>query len=148
MKPTISVTTVIQTDELKQYSHDLAELLKVVKAANGRYILYVDTVKSPATQPLIISKAEFDNAISATMFGSPRAFSPKVNGGKFLPNRLNAAYAAYTREQAKTQARANSSRKVIRNRAEYLAVYGDQFKLFPDSKMGRILNNIITKELK
>lgn len=143
----ITITTVIKDENLRQYSQDLAALLKVVKAANGRYVLYVDTVKSVTTQSAFISKSEFDNAISPTMYGRPSAFSQKVAGGKFLPNRLNAAYGAYTHAQAQAQTRAGSGAKVIRNRAEYLAVYRNQFGLFPNNRMGRIMNQHITGEL-
>lgn len=143
----ITITTVIKDENLRQYSRDLAELIKVVKAANGRYVLYVDTVKSATTQSAFISKSEFDNAISPTMYGNPSAFSQKVAGGKFLPNRLNAAYGAYTRAQAQAQTRASSGTKVIRNRADYLAVYRNQFDLFPNNRMGRVLNKSITRDL-
>ena len=143
----LTITTVIKNEELRQYSHDLAALIKQVKAANGRYVLYVDTVNSPTTQSAFISRAEFDNAISPTMFGSPAAFSNKVAGGKFLPKRLNAAYGAYTREQAQAHSRENSGNKVIRNRADYLAVYKDQFDLFPSNRMGRAINQHITNQL-
>lgn len=147
MTQSITITTVIKTDELKQYSRDLSELIKVVKAANGRYVLYVDTVKSATTQSAFISKSAFDNAISPTMYGNPSAFSKKVAGGKFLPHRLNAAYGAYTREQAQAQSRANSGNKVIRNRADYLAVYQGEFDLFPNNRMGQAMNTHITNGL-
>ena len=147
MTKSIMITTVIKTDELKQYSSDLASLIKQVKAANGRYVLYVDTVKSSATQSAFISKTEFNDAISATMGGSPSAFSQKVAGGKFLPKRLTAAYGAYTRAQAQAERRSSEGRHVIRNRAEYLAVYKNNFDMFSDSRMGRILNQHITSTL-
>lgn len=143
----ITITTVIKDENLRQYSHDLAELIKVVRAANGRYVLYVDTVKSATTQSAFISKSEFDNAISPTMYGSPSAFSQKLAGGKFLPHRLNAAYGAYTRAQAQAQTRASSGTKVIRNRAEYLAIYRNQFDLFPNNRIGQVMNGHITNEL-
>lgn len=67
MTSTVTITTVIKTDELKQFSRDLSELIRVVKAANGRYVLYVDKVKSATTQNAFISMSDFDNAISLTM---------------------------------------------------------------------------------
>lgn len=149
MKQTITVSSL---DELRQFKKELVELIDVVKSANGQYVLYVDTQRdrSPSQQSIFITKAEFDAALSPAMrAGTPSAFSPHVAGGKFLGFRLDAAYFAYQRAQARGEFENNRPNSaIIRNKQQYLAVYGEQFGLYPPGRMGDFLNAATTRVLK
>ena len=79
-------TIVIENSkDLKAFKRDFSELINIVKRADGKYVLYVDTVQrnSPA-KSLFVSQADFDRVVSPTMYGNPSAFSQHVAGGKFL----------------------------------------------------------------
>jgi hypothetical protein len=139
MKQTITINT---PRDLRAFKREFAHLVDVVKQADGKYVLYVDIDRSPATRSAFITKAQFDEALSPAMrTGSPSAFSPRIAGGRFLPHRLDAAYSAYQRAQV--QAALETDRPgsaLIRNRAQYLAVYGEQFGIYPPGRMGDALN--------
>lgn len=147
MKQTVMITT---PRDLRAFKREFAELVDVVKQADGKYVLYVHTVHSPATRTAFITKAAFDAALSPTMrTGSPSAFSPGVAGGRFLPHRLDAAYSAYQRAQARSAIENNrSGSALIRNRAQYLAVYGELFGLYPPGRIGGALNASTNAALK
>lgn len=142
MKQTFTVSSL---DELRRFKKELVELIDVVKSADGQYVLYIDTRRdrSPAASSIFITKAQFDAALSPVMrAGPPSAFSARVAGGRFLPYRLDAAYSAYQRAQARagiTDTVPGSA--VIRNRQQYLAVYGDKLGFYPTGRMGNFLNS-------
>ena len=140
MRQTITINT---PRDLLQFKREFAHLVDVVKQADGKYVLYVDIDRSPATRSAFITKAEFDGALSPAMrAGSPSAFSKRIAGGKFLRHRLDTAYSAYQRVQTRAALendRAGSA--LIRNRQQYLAVYGDEFGLYPPGRMGDLLNS-------
>lgn len=146
MRQTITVSGL---QDLRAFKREFAHLVDVVKQADGKYVLYVDIDRSPATRTAFITKAEFDEALSPAMrTGSPAAFSPRIAGGRFLPHRLDAAYSAYQRAQAKSaleNSRPGSA--LIRNRQQYLAVYGAEFELYPPGQMGAALNAATTAAL-
>ena len=145
MKQTITINT---PQDLKQFQREFVELIDVVRQANGKYVLYVKRDASPATRSAFITKAQFDAALSPAMrTGSPAAFSPHIAGGRFLPHRLDAAYGAYQRAQAQAEIM-NNTPALIRNRQQYLAVYGEQFDLYPPSRTGKFLNVEITRALR
>lgn len=133
MKQTITVSGL---NDLRAFKREFAHLVDVVKQADGKYVLYVHTVSSPATRTAFITKAAFDAALSPTMrTGSPSAFSEHIASGRFLPHRLDAAYIAYQRAQAKTALENNRpGSALIRNRAQYLAVYGEHFHIYPHGR--------------
>lgn len=137
-------TAVENINDLKRFKNEFVELVNVVRRADGKYVLYVDTVqnRSPATQSIFITKSQFDAALSPAMrSGRPHAFSRHVAGGRFTPHRLDAAYSAYQRAQAKAELETNlPGSAIIRSRDQYLAVYGDSFRLYPPGKLGDFLN--------
>jgi hypothetical protein len=139
MRQTVTVNT---PRDLQQFKREFAHLVDVVKQADGKYVLYLHTPISPATRNAFITKAAFDAALSPAMrSGSPSAFSPHIARGQFLAHRLDAAYSAYQRAQAKTALESNRpSSALIRNRSQYLAVYGEAFGLYPPGRMGDFLN--------
>ena len=141
MKQTFTVSSL---EELRQFKKELVELIDVVKSSQGQYVLYVDTQRdrSPSQQSIFITKAQFDAALSPAMrAGPPSAFSPHIAGGRFLPYRLDAAYFAYQRAQARAEITDGvPGSAIIRNKQQYLAVYGEQFGLFPPGRMGAALN--------
>lgn len=140
MRQTITVSSL---NELRQFKKEFVQLIDVVKAADGKYVLYVHTRRdnSPATRSAFITKRQLDEALSPSMFGSPRAFSPNIAGGRFLPHRLDAAYSAYLRAQARADITDTvPGSALIRNKQQYLAVYGEQFGYYPQSRMGTALN--------
>ncbi len=139
MKQTITINT---PRDLNQFKREFAHLVDVVKQADGKYVLYVDIDRSPATRSAFITKAQFDEALSPAMrSGSPSAFSKRIAGGRFLPHRLDAAYSSYQRAQVKSALEnGRSSSALIRNRAQYFAVYGEQFGIYPPGRMGDALN--------
>jgi hypothetical protein len=147
MKQTVIITT---PRDLRAFKREFAELVDVVKQADGKYVLYVHTVSSPATRTAFISKAQFDAALSPTMrTGSPSAFSEHIAGGRFLPHRLDEAYSAYQRAQTQTALENNRpGSALIRNRAQYVAVYGDSFGLYPPGRIGGALNASTNTALK
>lgn len=131
MKQTITING---PQDLKQFKREFAELIDVVRQADGKYVLFVDTKwdNSPTTRSMFITKAQFDAALSPAMrTGAPSAFSPYIAGGRFLPHRLD---GAYQRAQARAEIMDNVP-ALIRNRQQYLAVYGDQFGLYPPIKI-------------
>jgi hypothetical protein len=141
VKQTITINT---PQDLKQFQREFVELIDVVRQANGKYVLYVKRDANPATRSAFITKAQFDAALSPAMrTGSPAAFSPHIAGGRFLPHRLDAAYGAYQRAQAQ----ADNTPALIRNRDQYLAVYGDQFGFYPPGRMGDFFNATTTAAL-
>lgn len=140
--------TINGPQDLKQFQREFSELIDVVRQANGKYVLHVHTTASPATRSAFITKAQFDAALSPAMrTGSPSAFSPHIAGGRFLPQRLDAAYAGYQRAQARAEIMDNVP-VLIRNRDQYLAVYGEQFGLYPPGRMGDFLNRTTTAALR
>ena len=146
MKQTVTINT---PHDLRAFKREFAALVDVVKQADGKYVLYVHTASSPATRTAFITKAAFDEALSPAMrAGSPSAFSPHIARGRFLPHRLDAAYGAYQRAQARAALESNRpGSALIRNRAQYLAVYGDSFGLYPPGRMGTLLNKKTSDQL-
>ena len=149
MRQTITVSSL---EELRQFKKEFVQLIDVVKSANGQYILFVDIRRdnSPATRSAFITKREFDSALSPAMrSGSPSAFSPNIAGGRFLPHRLDAAYSSYLRAQARADITDTvPGSALIRNKQQYLAVYGEQFGYYPPGRMGHALNAATTAALK
>jgi hypothetical protein len=125
-------TIVIENSkDLKAFKRDFSDLINIVKRADGKYVLYVDTVQrnSPANS-LFVSQADFDRVVSPTMYGSPSAFSQHVAGGQFLTERLSAAYGALARENARKAIEQHGARKLL-NRREYIAYYYGDFTFYP-----------------
>ena len=148
MRQTITVSSL---NELRQFKREFIEIRDIVKSANGQYVLYVHTRRdnSPATRSAFITKRQLDEALSPSMFGSPRAFSPNIAGGRFLPHRLDAAYSSYLRAQARADITDTvPGSALIRNTQQYLAVYGEQFGYYPPGRMGTALNSATTESLK
>jgi hypothetical protein len=149
MRQTITVSSL---DELRQFKKEFVQLIDVVKSSDGKYVLYVDTRRdnSPATRSAFITKREFDLALSPAMrSGSPSAFSPNIAGGRFLAHRLDAAYSSYLRAQARADITDTvPGSALIRNKQQYLAVYGEQFGYYPPGRMGDALNAATTESLK
>jgi len=139
MRHTITVSGLA---DLRAFKREFAALVDVVKQADGKYVLYVHTQSSPATRSAFITKEAFDAALSPAMrAGSPRAFSARIAGGRFLPHRLDAAYSAYQRAQVRTALENNRpGSALIRNRQQYLAVFGGEFSLYPPGRMGDALD--------
>jgi hypothetical protein len=147
MRQTVTINT---PRDLNQFKREFAHLVDVVKQADGKYVLYMDFDRSPATRSAFITKAEFDAALSPVMrSGSPSAFSKRIADGRFLPHRLDAAYSAYRRAQARAALENERPRSaLIRNRAQYLAVYGEVFGLYPSGRTGDFLNASTNSALK
>lgn len=146
MRHTITVSGLA---DLRAFKREFAALVDVVKQADGKYVLYVHTQSSPATRSAFITKEAFDAALSPAMrAGSPSAFAPHLARGRFLPHRLDAAYDAYQGAQARAVFESNrTGSALIRNRAQYLAVYGDSFGLYPPGRMGNFLNSRVKQLL-
>lgn len=148
MKQTVTVNSVA---DLKRFKREFGELVDIVRRADGKYVLYVDTRRdsSPATRSAFITKAQFDQALSPAMrTGSPAAFSSKIANGKFLSHRLDTAYGAYRRAQARADIENNRpGSALIRNREQFLAVYADEFGFYPPGRMfGDFLNAASTAD--
>jgi hypothetical protein len=148
VKQTITVNSAA---DLKQFKREFGELVDIVRRADGKYILYVTKADtSPGAQSIFITKREFDLALSPAMrTGSPAAFAPNVAGGRFLPHRLDSAYSAYQRAQAQADITDTvPGSAMIRNREQFLAVYGEKFGYFPPGRMGDFLNAATTAALR
>jgi hypothetical protein len=142
----VKQTFIIETSkDLKQFKRDFVNLVDVVRRADGKYVLYVDTVQrnSPANS-LFVSQADFDRVVSPTMYGKNPAFSQHVAGGRFLPDRLSAAYGALARENARKAIEQHGARKML-NRQEYIAYYYGDFTFYPS--MGAPLNQSMNEKL-
>lgn len=138
MKQTILIET---SHDLKQFKRDFVNLVDVVKRADGKYVLYVDkTQRDSPVNSLFVSQADFDRVVSPAMYGSPSAFSQHVAGGRFLPQRLSAAYGALARENARKAVEQNGARKML-NRREYIAYYYGDFTFYP--KLAASLNSYL-----
>lgn len=145
MKQTVTING---PQDLKQFKREFSEIIDVVRQANGKYVLYVHKRSNPVTHSMFVTKAQFDAAISPAMqAGSPSAFSPHIAGGRFLPHRLDAAYGAYQRAQARAEIMDNVP-VLIRNREQYIAIYGHEFGLYPPGRMGDFLNRTTTAALR
>ena len=127
MKQTITISS---TKQLDQFRRDFQELADTVQQADGRYVLFVDTVRGRAAKPSIISKSDFDRAVSPAMHLAPAAFSKKVAGGRFLPERLDAAYGALARAQAQHEVLNRGAHKIL-NRRDYIKYYYGSFEFYP-----------------
>lgn len=149
MKQTITVNSAA---DLKQFKREFGQLVDIVRRSDGKYVLYLHSAasSSPITRSIFITKAQFDEALSPAMrTGSPAAFSPHIASGKFLPFRLDTAYSSYQRAQARADIENNRpGSALIRNRQQYLAVYGDEFGLYPPGRMGSFLNATTSEALK
>lgn len=131
--------------DLHTFETEFRKLADKVKSYNGKYVLHLDTRRS-GCKSIFVSKADFDRVVSPTMYGDTPAFSRKVAGGKFLPDRLDAAYGALSREQARQEYLAKGERKIITNRQEYIAYYyGDVFSFYPG--IGKPLNKSTSEKL-
>lgn len=147
MKQTIIIKT---SQELQQFKREFVELADTVKRADGAYVTHITSSRGMATKSAFITKAQFDSALSPAMrTGSPAAFSPHLAGGKFLPHRLDAAYGAYQRAQLRADLENNRpGSALIKNRQQYLTVYGNPFNLYPPGQMGDALNASTAAALK
>lgn len=115
--------------DLKLFEREFRELVDIVKKADGNYVLHVDR-PSTGHKPMIISKDDFDRVVSPHMYGSNPAFSKAVAGGRFKPDRLNAAYGALACEQAKHEVLQRGKRKTL-NKREYIAYYYGDMPFYP-----------------
>lgn len=134
MKQTITISS---SKDLQQFRQDFVQLIDIVRQADGKYVLHIESPRSFATHPTIISKADFDRVVSPAMYGEPAAFSHKVAGGRFTPDRLDRAYNALTREQMRKQYAGQHRQKVL-NRQKYIAYYYPDFAFYP--KLAASLN--------
>lgn len=134
MKQTVTISS---SRDLQQFKRDFVELIDVVRNADGSYVLHLDIKRRSAASPSIISKADFDRVVSPAMHDEPAAFSSKVAGGRFLPDRLDRAYGAFAREQLRQQYASQHQRKIL-NRQEYIAYYYPDLKFYP--KLAASLN--------
>lgn len=141
MKQTFTLTN---SAELNTFRRDFQKLADTVKQADGQYVLFVDTVRGRAAKPSIISKADFDRAVSPAMHLSPAAFSKQVAGGRFLPERLDAAYGALARAQAQHEVLNRGAHKIL-NRQQYIAFYYGDFSFYPG--IGAPLNRSTSERL-
>lgn len=138
MRQTVTINT---PRDLNQFKREFANLVDVVKQADGKYVLYVDIDHGIGAQPSIISKADFDLVVSPAMHRAPAAFSDRVAGGRFLADKLDAAYGAVARETMKRRILQGGQRKIL-NRREYLAYYYGVFDFYP--LPAQALNKIVT----
>lgn len=127
MKQTVAINTL---RDLRAFKREFAQLVDVVKQADGKYVLYVDIDRGIGAQPSIISKADFDRVVSPAMHRAPAAFSDRVSGGRFLQDKLNEAYGAFARETQQRNILQSGQRKIL-NRREYLAYYYGVFDFYP-----------------
>lgn len=141
MKRAVTITT---SKELQKFQRDFQELADTVKQADGKHVLYVDNKRGIASHPSIISKADFDRVVSPAMHRAPAAFSPNVANGRFLPDKLNAAYGALAREQMKHEVLQRGAPKIL-NRQEYIAYYSGAFDFYPG--IGAPLNKKTSQNL-
>ena len=149
MKQTITVSSL---EELRKFKTEFIEIRDIVKSANGKYLVFVQKRRdtSPAAQSMFITKREFDAALSPSMrTGSNPAFSPHVASGRFLPFRLDAAYYAYLRAQAQADITDTvPGSALIRNKHQFIAVYGERLGLYPPGRMGEFLNAVTSEALR
>ena len=149
MKQTITVSSL---EELRKFKTEFIEIRDIVKSANGKYIVFVEKRRdtSSAAQSMFITKRQLDEALSPIMrTGSNPAFSPHVASGRFLPFRLDAAYSAYLRAQAQADITDTvPGSALIRNKHQFIAVYGEKFGYFSQSRMGQFLNKSVNEALK
>jgi len=148
MKQTIVVNSAA---DLKQFKREFGQLVDIVRRSDGKYILYVTKAdNSPGAQSMFITKREFDAALSPAMrTGAPAAFSLHIAGGRFTPDRLTLAYSAYQRAQAQADITDTvPGSALIRNKHQFIAVYGEKFGLYPPGRMGDFLNAITSEALR
>lgn len=131
------------TNELRAFEREFRRLADKVKSYDGKYVLYVDTHKG-GCKSIFVSKTDFDRVVSPQMYGDTPAFSKQVAGGRFLPDRLDAAYGALAREQARQENLAHGQRKIL-NRSEYIALYYPEFSFYPG--IGSSLNRSTSDRL-
>lgn len=122
--------TISSSRDLQKFRQDFVQLIEIVRNANGKYVLHVESPRSFATHPTIISKSDFDRVFSPAMHGEPAAFSHKIAGGRFTPERLDRAYNALTREQIRKQYAGQHQQKIL-NRKDYIAYYYPDFSFYP-----------------
>ena len=108
--------------ELLDFNRAFGQLSQTVREADGKYRVHIEARTPDAMASCIVSKEAFDRVVSAEMLKDPAAFSKRVAGGRFLPDRLNRTYAALTRETLKQREAARGQRKVLTKR-EYIAFY-------------------------
>lgn len=135
MKQTVTINT---PHDLRAFKREFAHLVDVVRQADGKYVLYVDIDFGIGAQPSIISKADFDRVVSPAMHRAPAAFSDNIAGGRFLTDKLDAAYGAVARETMRRGILQSGQRKIL-NRREYLAYYYGEFDFYPSP--AQALNN-------
>lgn len=136
--------TLSNSTELNAFRRDFQNLADTVKSADGKHILFVDTVRGIATRPSIISKSEFDKVVSPAMHLPPAAFSKQVAGGRMLPEKLDAAYGALARAQAQHEVLQRGAPKLL-NRRDYIAYYYGDFSFYPS--IGAPLNRSTSERL-
>lgn len=129
MKQSITVSGL---QDLRAFKREFAHLVEVVKQADGKYVLYVNIDRGIGAQPSIISKVDFDRVLSPVMHRDPAAFSDRVASGRFLADKLDAAYGAVARETQRQRILQSGQRKIL-NRREYLAYYYGVFDFYPAS---------------
>ncbi len=115
--------------DLKKFEKEFIKLVDVVRKADGSYMLHIDR-PSKGLKSMFVSKADFDRVVSPQMYGQNPAFSKTVAGGRFKPDRLNAAYGALAREQAKNEVLQRGQHKIL-NRREYIAYYYGDMPFYP-----------------
>lgn len=117
MKHTIIIET---SHDLRAFRREFRALADTVRAADGKYVMY--EVAPSAALPSIISKADFDRVVSGEMYGERAAFSRRVAGGRFLPDRLDRTYGALAREAEQHRVLQRGQRKIL-NREDFIYYY-------------------------
>lgn len=137
--------TLSNSTELNAFRRDFQKLADTVKQADGEYVLFAHSVRNIATRPSIISKSEFDRVVSPAMHLAPAAFSKRVANGRFLPDKLDAAYGAMARAQAQHEVLNRDAPKLL-NRREYIEYYyHGEFSFYPG--IGAPLNRSTSERL-
>jgi hypothetical protein len=139
-------TFILETsDDLRRFESEFRKLADCVRSADGKYVLHIDTRSAPS-RSIFVDKATFDRAVSPAMHRKPSAFSQTVAGGRFLPDKLDAAYGALAKEAMKNEVLQRGQRKLL-NREEYIAYYyGDVFSFYPS--LGAPLNRSTQQKLR
>ena len=139
-------TFVLETSgDLRHFETEFRRLADTVRSADGKYVLHIDTRSAPS-RSIFVDKATFDRAVSPAMHRKPAAFSQTVAGGRFLPDKLDAAYGALAKEAMQNEVLQRGQRKIL-TREEYIAYYyGDAFSFYPS--LGAPLNRSTQRQLR
>lgn len=136
----------------REFKKELKELHGAKATITINIIESRPTDKAIGTKSFFITENQLRNAVEDPLRMSPSALSPNINNHRLLQDKAKGMTAGIN-EILKQQYESEGKRTVIRNKDQFMKVYGRQYLekprfLYFKSKIGSDLNNLASRLLK